>query len=695
MFLVMFASWASAQQVQIQDIGGFPSPWLITRLKVSSDGRLWAFGGTNASGALTVQQVVSPTAPLQVINGNFKDNNAFPFNGISFGATTPILSLGGFYPESGTTASFSPTTYTRNSAVKVTGVTNSLVQASLQSGVPEVCGSFRLPTGSLKSNQYGAYPSADGTKYFVDNDGTISSIYLLGKSNGGVCDLTEVAKLTVPISEAWKQADGSFIVRVILAIDPVNGVSSEIAIARDGVLSTLYSGKTEKCCGLEVDWFNDQKLLLHGTNSVGVYKSGAFSQIYDNSDGFGTNAASVLGLSKKYALISTSSAPGAKLMLIDVETKQRWVLASTGQTLPGGFTFKIAGQAVATVSDKGVVYFSQTDPTGKFSKVYSAVIAFPPVVNSFTIDSTEITSGECTIARWNTLNTTTVQIDQGVGNVELSGTTTVCPTTTTPYTLTATGPGGIDSRTVTVKVTPKVVLPPAPTIFTGGVRNAASGDESLSPGMFAAIYGQNLGESTSEVKTLPLPTSFLGVEVRVNGVRVPLLYVSPRQINFQFPFDVSLGTATVQVVYNGTLGNSVQVTILSTSPGVFPNGDLGIVTDSNYQLITADNPLVLGTHNTLWVTGLGRTSNCPELKAGVAPGKVCYTTIQPTLIIGGRQATEVVAVLSPEFPGLYQVNFVVPGPSAIDPEPTRVEGTVGSDNSQQARFQTMSQQLVN
>ena len=43
---------------------------------------------------------------------------------------------------------------------------------------------------------------------------------------------------------------------------------------------------------------------------------------------------------------------------------------------------------------------------------------------------------------WTTTNATTCSIDHGVGSVPCNGNTNVSPTTTTTYTLSATGPGG-------------------------------------------------------------------------------------------------------------------------------------------------------------------------------------------------------------------------------------------------------------
>ena len=61
-----------------------------------------------------------------------------------------------------------------------------------------------------------------------------------------------------------------------------------------------------------------------------------------------------------------------------------------------------------------------------------------------------IAAGESATLAWNVTNADSVQIDQGIGAVNADDTMDVAPTTTTDYTLTATGPGGTVTRTITV-----------------------------------------------------------------------------------------------------------------------------------------------------------------------------------------------------------------------------------------------------
>lgn len=85
-----------------------------------------------------------------------------------------------------------------------------------------------------------------------------------------------------------------------------------------------------------------------------------------------------------------------------------------------------------------------------------------PAIGSFTAEPRSVERGQSATLRWATSNATDITIDQGVGAVQASGTRTVYPSNTTTYTLTVNGPGGSDTRTVTVDVAAPPPPPPPP-----------------------------------------------------------------------------------------------------------------------------------------------------------------------------------------------------------------------------------------
>jgi peptidoglycan-associated lipoprotein len=73
---------------------------------------------------------------------------------------------------------------------------------------------------------------------------------------------------------------------------------------------------------------------------------------------------------------------------------------------------------------------------------------------------TAIERGQSTSLAWESSNTTAVAIDNGIGDVNLSGTVAARPTSSTTYKATANGPGG----TATAEVRVTVMEPPAVTL---------------------------------------------------------------------------------------------------------------------------------------------------------------------------------------------------------------------------------------
>ncbi|PYT15282.1 MAG: peptidoglycan-associated lipoprotein Pal [Acidobacteria bacterium] len=86
----------------------------------------------------------------------------------------------------------------------------------------------------------------------------------------------------------------------------------------------------------------------------------------------------------------------------------------------------------------------------------------PPAVriDSFTAEPRSIERGQSATLRWSVANATDISIDQNVGAVQANGTRQVFPSDSTTYTLAATGPGGTDSRSVTVDVSSPPPPPP-------------------------------------------------------------------------------------------------------------------------------------------------------------------------------------------------------------------------------------------
>jgi hypothetical protein len=94
--------------------------------------------------------------------------------------------------------------------------------------------------------------------------------------------------------------------------------------------------------------------------------------------------------------------------------------------------------------------------------------ASQPSIISFNADPSSISAGESSDLSWNVSGATTISIDQGIGNVALTGTRSVAPVTTTIYTLTASNSSGSTTATTQVVITGTPTPSPSPSPTPGG-----------------------------------------------------------------------------------------------------------------------------------------------------------------------------------------------------------------------------------
>jgi uncharacterized protein (TIGR03437 family) len=229
----------------------------------------------------------------------------------------------------------------------------------------------------------------------------------------------------------------------------------------------------------------------------------------------------------------------------------------------------------------------------------------------------------------------------------------------------------------------RVLKPVTPAIASGSVLNAASFKAEVSPGALATLYGSNfIGTGESGVASVPLPPSFAGVSVSVNGKAAPVLFINTDQINFQIPWETATGSATITVSSSGLQSASVQVSVVAAAPGLFYQGSHALVQNSDYSLNSSSNPATDGSLIIAYLTGAGAVS--PPVADGQpasssAPSEVTSTV---TATIGSQTAQVKFAGLAPDFVGLWQVDVIVPAGLAQGDYPLVV--SVGGENSNAA-----------
>ncbi len=230
-------------------------------------------------------------------------------------------------------------------------------------------------------------------------------------------------------------------------------------------------------------------------------------------------------------------------------------------------------------------------------------------------------------------------------------------------------------------------------------RNTANLLSGLAPGMMVSLYTMSASErvfaaQTVSAASLPLPTELADIQVLVNDQPAPLLMVSPSQINFLMPMSTPTGTTiqlqAVRKSLNQILAVGCAATQISSnpdryacsgllqtnvaSPALFAGstkyeGTGQIVAynvkasdGSSYGVNSTSNPVARSDYIVLYGTGQGFIPNVPA--DGAAPGGVYWTPgSKPQVIVNAAFVGDdnvSFSGLSPEYPGLWQLNVKIP-----------------------------------
>lgn len=179
-----------------------------------------------------------------------------------------------------------------------------------------------------------------------------------------------------------------------------------------------------------------------------------------------------------------------------------------------------------------------------------------------------------------------------------------------------------------------------PVIAANGIGSAATlrPPMTIAPGSFVSIYGTQLTAGAVMSADIRTATHRLaGTRVTMNGRTVPVAYASPGQLNVLAPFDLQ-EPVRIAVEVPRSPSHSVMATVAPATPGMF----------------TAS---IQGTAAVLWATGLG----------AVRPaGNLQETVLRPAVSVNGQPAVVFFSGLAPGWPGLYQINILLP-PGVAEP----------------------------
>ncbi len=185
----------------------------------------------------------------------------------------------------------------------------------------------------------------------------------------------------------------------------------------------------------------------------------------------------------------------------------------------------------------------------------------------------------------------------------------------------------------------------------------AAGDtpvDAVAPGSIASLFGADLSDTAATASVDPLPQTLAGVTLLCSGHLLPLLYVSPQQINFQVPGDLQPGQYRVELRRSGSPTVTVELNLTRNAPGLF------LAAHPDGSPVTADSPARAGETILLYGTGLGPSQPVPldGFRVSAAPP---FPLVDPVVaLVGGRVVSPEFAGLAPGTAGIALVRFQVP-----------------------------------
>lgn len=199
------------------------------------------------------------------------------------------------------------------------------------------------------------------------------------------------------------------------------------------------------------------------------------------------------------------------------------------------------------------------------------------------------------------------------------------------------------------------------------VVSAADGSSGVAPGGLISVLGKDLAPVNLATSEMPLPTALGDSCMTVNGVLVPIVFVSPTRINGQLPVDVS-GQGTLVLHTPAGVSNTFTFGIQSAAPAAFNVDVQGwdtqmptVVRATNNLIVTPTNPVHYDDWLVIYVTGLGPT--VPGVGSGLpgpAAPDLAEVLVKPQVTLGGVSLPVAFAGLAPGEVGVYQINAQVP-----------------------------------
>jgi uncharacterized protein (TIGR03437 family) len=205
-----------------------------------------------------------------------------------------------------------------------------------------------------------------------------------------------------------------------------------------------------------------------------------------------------------------------------------------------------------------------------------------------------------------------------------------------------------------------------PAIAPAGIMTAAGAtpDGTMAPGSVISIYGQNLAQSVLLASTNPLPQTLGNVTVTIGNYILPLLFVSPTQINAQLPVELVDGNYTLIVEPTGQPQVPAQLTVSRDAPEMFTQANaqqlpLVLALHQDGTVITFSSPAIRGEQISMYGTGFGPYVT-PATDGFIVPATPPDSVADPVILnIAGINKTPDFAGAAPGAVGLTLVKMTI------------------------------------
>ncbi len=180
-----------------------------------------------------------------------------------------------------------------------------------------------------------------------------------------------------------------------------------------------------------------------------------------------------------------------------------------------------------------------------------------------------------------------------------------------------------------------------PFIAPAGIKNAAgeTPDGTVAPGSIISIYGDGLADDLQIGPSNPLAQAIGNIYVTVNDSLLPLIFVSPTQINAQLLSSLGDGDYTLKVHNIGKPDMTGTFKVKRNAPGVFYNltqdgMPLVAALHQDGSPITQQSPARKGETITFFGTGLGAYDR-PIIDGFLLPSTEVYNLLDPVKVLAG------------------------------------------------------------